>query len=120
MSVRLFHRGARLVLVVQRIAAGDERWWSPHLRVPDWRAILEAQLALLGLPPHTGDAPGVVRCGSGEITWIDRRAWSTIDVRLRRGSEKKRRLVAMALLKAARYARQPRDAQSGGAHAGRQ
>jgi hypothetical protein len=119
MSVRLFHRGARLVFVVRRIGAGDERWWSPHLRVPDWRAVLEAQLALLGLSPHTDAEPGVVRCGSGEITWIDRRAWSTIEVRLHRGSEQKRRLVAMALLKAARYARQPRDTQ-GGAHAGRQ
>ena len=109
MSVRLFHRGARLVIVVRRRAAGEERWWSPHLRVPDWRAVLEAQLMLLGLPPQADAGPGIIRWGSGEIAWIDRRAWSTIDVRLHRGSDQKRRLVAKALLKAARYLR-PRPA----------
>lgn len=105
MSVRLFHRGARLVFVVQRRAAGDEVWWAPHRAPPDWKRILEHQLRLIGLPPGPPAAGPRILTPLGEIDWKPGRRWSIMTLRLRAGSETKRRLVAAALLKAARYAR---------------
>lgn len=107
MSVRLFHRGARLVFVVRRVAPGEERWWSPHLARPDWRAVFVAALELLALP---SDSPteGSLSCRLGQIDWTTECGWSIIALRLNGGSETKRRLVAAALLKAARYSRPDR------------
>lgn len=105
MSVRLFHRGARWVLVVRRTAAGEESWWAPHRALPDWQAIVARQLRLLGLAAEpAGDAPGLIT-PLGQIRWKGGRYWSIIRLRLDSGSEIKRRLVAAALLKAARYSR---------------
>ncbi len=105
MSVRLFHRGARLVLVVRRRAAGDETWWSPHFTGPRWTEILGGQLRLLGLSTDPGTVPGRLILRLGEISWITAPRWSIITLQLQGGSDMKRRLVAAALLKAARYAR---------------
>jgi hypothetical protein len=105
MSVRLFHRGARLVIVAGRGGEGGERWWSPHWTAPDWNAILEPQLQLLGLVPEKSEGLPRLRCRLGEINWIAGRRWSIITLQLSRGSDTKRRLAAAALLKAARYAR---------------
>jgi hypothetical protein len=105
MSVRLFHRDARLVFVVRRFAAGDERWWSPHIAIPDWCAIFSAQLTLLGLDAGPDARGSSLSCRLGHIGWTTSRRWSMIVVRLTKGSDTKRRLVAGALLRAARYAR---------------
>lgn len=105
MSVRLFHRGARLVFVVRRLAPGDVRWWSPSIMPTDWGAILGRQLELLGLPSQRGEGGMSLSCRLGEIDWTIARRWSIIALRLDAGSETKRRLVAAALLRAARYAR---------------
>jgi hypothetical protein len=105
MSIRLFHRGARLVLVVRRRAAGVETWWSPHFTPPGWTEILGGQLQLLGLSPEPAATPGRLAVRLGEINWITASRWSIITLHLRGGSEVKRRLVTGALLKAARYAR---------------
>lgn len=110
MSVRLFHRGARLVFVVRRRAAGEETWWSPHLSAPDWGAILANQLDLLGLPAEAPESPQRLVCRLGEIRWIAARRWSIITLHLHGGSDTKRGLVAGALAKAARYARAARVA----------
>ena len=103
MSVRLFHKGARIVLVGRRDGAGEESWWSPHFARCDWAPILRARLELLALSPlAAGDAE--LACSLGRIKWTAGRYWSTISVRLERGSETKRTMVTAALLKAARYA----------------
>jgi hypothetical protein len=104
MSVALFHRGARLVIVARRRGPGNETWWSPCRRPHDWGSTLGAQLALLGLEPQRG-GPGVLTCRLGRIAWRSGRRWATILVDLDRGSDPKRQLVTAALLKAARYAR---------------
>ena len=109
MSVRLFHRGARLVFVVRRTGPGQVCWWSPSLRSPDWAAILAPQLALLGLPPRRGTEGASLSCRLGNIRWTTARRWSIISVQLEGGSERKRQLVAAALLRAARYARWTAD-----------
>ena len=106
MSVRLFHRGARLVIVVRRVAPGHVCWWSPSFTPPDWGRILARQLALLALPSQPGPSGTSLSCRLGEIDWTVSRRWSIIWLRLEGGSEVKRRLVAAALLRAARYARQ--------------
>ena len=103
MSVRLFHKGARIVLVVRRRSAGVEVWWSPHVAPCDWAPIFRARLELLALSPISeGDA--ALACSLGRIEWTAERYWSRISVRVERGSETKRTLVTAALLKAARYA----------------
>lgn len=105
MSIRLFHRGARLVLVVRRRAAGDETWWAPHVTVPRWTEILGGQLRLLGLSAEPAATAGRLTFRLGEINWITASRWSIITLQLQGGSDVKRRLIAAALLKAARYAR---------------
>ena len=119
MSVRLFHRGARLVLVVRRERPGRETWWAPHQRPHDWATLLARPLSLLGLSPRREALQSVV-CALGRIEWTVGRHWSTIRVDLDRGSEKKRRLVTAALLKAARYALPAASGMRGGEDGNRQ
>lgn len=102
MSVRLFHRGMRLVFVVRRATGGDARWWVPSIRPHDWGTILTRPLALLELDPRP-DGPATISFRLGRMGWTASRCWSTIWLRLDRGSAPKRTLVAAALLKAARY-----------------
>jgi hypothetical protein len=104
MRISLWHREARLVLVVRRRSPGDETWWSPHLRARVWHAILWPALALLASATLDDDG-GALSCGLGRLRWSDRRWWSTIVVELDGCSVRKRQLVSAALLKAARYAR---------------
>lgn len=113
MNVRLFHRGARIVIVFRRTAPGQERWWAPRIRSADWVRILAGELRLLGLPSEP-DGPAALTCRLGRIDWTTTRGWSIITLQLTGGSETKRRLVSAALLKAARYARQPRWARCPG------
>jgi hypothetical protein len=103
MSLRLFHKDARTVIAVRREGAGVEWWWSPHFMPHDWAPILRARLELLALSP-VADGHAALVCSLGRIEWNARRYWSTISVRLERGSDTKRTLVTAALLKAARYA----------------
>ena len=104
MSVRLFHKGARLVLVVRRDAPGNERWWAICRPRHDWLTILSGPLALVGLEPRVA-GPSSLLCRIGRVEWTETRRWATIDLHLNGGSATKRQLVATALLKAARYGR---------------
>ncbi|MGH9385392.1 MAG: hypothetical protein ACRD2N_14010 [Vicinamibacterales bacterium] len=103
MSVRLFHRGARIVLVVRRGSAGVESWCSPHLAPREWAPIFRRRLDVLALSP-VSEGDTALACSIGRIEWTALRYWSTISVRLERGSATRRTLVTAALLKAARYA----------------
>jgi hypothetical protein len=103
-SVRLFHKNARLVFVVSRRTAGHETWWSPHFAARDWGALLQPALQLLALGPDPA-AGGCVKCRLGSVDWTNERYWSTITVRFDTGSPTKRKLVCTALLRAARYRR---------------
>jgi hypothetical protein len=105
MSVRLFHRGARIVLVLRRPAPGQEVWWSPHFGTPDWAAVLGQQLRLLGISFEAAGPAQLALTPAGQIQWQAGRCWSIMRLRLDAGSETKRRLVAAAVLRAARYAR---------------
>lgn len=104
MSVRLFHKGTRIVFVVRRDVAGHERWWSPCRHPHDWGTILRGPLALVGLDPRS-DGPSSLMCRIGRVNWTQARRWATIELHLDGGSATKRQLVATALLKAARYGR---------------
>lgn len=105
MSVRLFHRGARLVLVVRRGGPGEQTWWAPHRGAPDWQTILLRQLRLLGIAAEPDGSRSRLMTPLGQIEWKAGPRWSIMALRLGNGSETKRRLVTAALLKAARYAR---------------
>jgi hypothetical protein len=105
MSVRLFHRGARFVFVLRRDGPGHERWWSPHLAPPDWATILGQQLRLLGISVEVAGSGQLELMPRGQIQWKGGRRWSIMTLRLDTGSDTKRRLVAAALLRAARYSR---------------
>ena len=105
MSVRLFHKDARLVLVTSRNGSAEQVWWSPHLAPRNWAAVFQPALDLLVLAPE-GRAENTVRFRLGSMHWTNARYWSTITLRFDAGSDRKRELVATALLKAARYRRQ--------------
>jgi hypothetical protein len=102
MSIRLCHKGARIVIVVRRGGAGVESWWSPHFAPRDWAPIFQDRLELLALSPLP-DGDSAMACRLGRIVWTNSRCWSRITVQFERGTDVKRTLVAAALLKAARY-----------------
>ena len=102
MSVRLFHKNARIVLVTRREPDGSRAWWSPHRYPRDWREILQPAVDLLALQAEAGTG-SPIRFRLGAIHWTNARYWSTITLRFEAGSARKRDLVARALLKAARY-----------------
>lgn len=102
MSVRLFHKNARIVLVTSRNGSAEQIWWSPHLAPRNWAAVLHPALTLLVLAPE-GRGETTLRFRLGSMHWTNARYWSTITLRFDAGSERKRELVAAALLKAARY-----------------
>jgi len=95
MSVRLFHRGSRCVLVLRRVEEDmrEHRWLAVHVKPHPWDHIFATALQSLDLP----GAAGV------ELHWTGRSYSTTIDLRLTQGSLRKRQLIASALLKAARY-----------------
>jgi hypothetical protein len=95
MSVRLFHRGSRVVLVLGRDESdiSQHRWLAVHYSTHPWDQIFAKAIAILDLTA----APGL------DLHWTVQRYWTKIDVRLTQGSLRKRQLIATALLKAARY-----------------
>ena len=101
MSIRLFHRGAR---VVAPVGSGDgERVWVAFHRAPlAWAELFGPALLLLGFGcERDGEA---VRFGDGgSIHWTRGGMWTTIRLRLPRCSERKAALLASGLLKVARY-----------------
>lgn len=101
MSVRLFHKGARLVLPAP---AGDgvRVWIALHHRPVEWPAIFSGAVSLLGYA-GAPEPDGLV-FKDGSVRWTRGPMWTTIRLRLPSGSPKKQALVAAGLLKAARYA----------------
>ncbi len=131
MSVRLFHRGGRLVVRAGRTGSQVSIWRALHLRPIAWQDVFRPALVLLGFTVETED--GALRfgtgpsttagtnpstmlgAGSGSIHWTRGAFWTTIRVELPRGSPpssmKKMDLLAAALLKAARYRSVATDVQ---------
>lgn len=107
MSVRLFHRGARLVVVLRRREEETtaERWLSLHWAPHSWARIFDTALQRLDLAPQDSTAarPGSIAFSLGGLHWTGGRYWTTIDVRLAQAPARKRQLIAAALLRAARY-----------------
>ena len=101
MSIRLFHRGARIVL---RTSDGDRdfAWCAMHRRAVPWADLFAPALTLVGFTcERDGEA---LRFGDGgRIHWTKGPLWTTIRLRLPPCSEKKAALLEAGLLKAARY-----------------
>jgi hypothetical protein len=102
MSIRLFHRHARLVI---RLPArdGDEVWIALHQRPVAWGGIFVPALALVGIRAEPSEEATLTFAG-GKLIWTRETFWTTIRLHLPPSSAKKRALLAMGLLKAARYA----------------
>lgn len=101
MSVRLFHRGARLVIKVST-AEATHLWIALHRRPVAWPVIFSGAVSLLGYAPAA--EPEGVRFRDGSVRWTPGPMWTTVRLRLPSGSPKKQALVAAGLLRAARYA----------------
>jgi hypothetical protein len=127
MSIRLFHRGGRLVMRSSRASRQASTWRALHLRPVVWEDVFRPALALLGFTvenedgalrfgtsPSTGLGTGpstTAGMSTGSIRWTRGAFWTTIRVQLPACSAKKRDLLAAALLKAARYRSAVTDVQ---------
>jgi hypothetical protein len=110
MSVRLFHRGGRLVMRSRRASQQLSTWRALHLRPVAWEEVFRPALALLGFTVEAKD--GVLRFGeTGSVRWTRGAFWTTIRLQLPTCSPKKGDLLAAALLKAARYRSAATDVQ---------
>ena len=110
MSVRLFHRGGRLVMRTGRSGSQVTTWRALHVRPMAWQDVFGPALELLGFTVETED--GLLRFGeSGSIRWTRGAFWTTIRLQLPTCSPKKGDLLAAALLKAARYRSAATDVQ---------
>jgi hypothetical protein len=105
MSVRLFHRNTRLVIPLRGRDGGD-LWIALHHRPVAWGSVFAPALALVGIRAEASE-DGMLRYDGGKLIWTRETFWTTIRLHLPPCSAKKRALLAMGLLKAARYA-QPR------------
>jgi hypothetical protein len=103
-SIRLFHKGARIVWP-RRPAPGVQVWYVVHRQVVEWEELFAPALRLIGLQPEA--VPGGLRFAAGTIHWRRGALGSTIRVALPGCSERKAALLAAGLLKAARYAPVP-------------
>lgn len=101
MSVRLFHKDARIVIATA-VRGGSTTWYALHRRPVDWSRVFVPALRLLGYRPVP--APAEVRFGDGALRWTAGPLWTTIRLQLPPCPERKAALLASGLLKAARYA----------------
>lgn len=101
MSVRLFHRHARLVIPR---AGGTHTftWLAFHRRPVPWSGIFAPALALVGFAAQR-ESNGLRFGEGGSLRWTNRSLWTTIQLQLPPCPEKKAVLLAAGLLKAARY-----------------
>jgi hypothetical protein len=117
MSIRLFHRGGRLVMRSRRASQQLSTWRALHVRPVVWEDVFRPALALLGFTVEAED--GALRfgtgpsttAGTGSIRWTRGAFWTTIRVQLPVCSARKGELLAAALLKAARYRSAVTDVQ---------
>lgn len=116
MSVRLFHRGGRLVMRTGRTGNQVSTWRALHLRPIAWQDVFRPALELLGFTVEAEN--GALRFGpsqGGSIRWTRGAFWTTIRLQLpacsAQSSSRKADLLAAALLKAARYRSAATDVQ---------
>ena len=101
MSIRLFHRGSRLVI---RIRSEDRAvlWCAFHRHPVDWAQVIAPALSLVGFSAGCR-TDGIDFGTGGSIDWTRGGLWTTIRLRLPACSDRKAALLAAGLLKAARY-----------------
>jgi hypothetical protein len=102
--VRLSFPRSRLVFRLSQ-KRNSWSWCALDRDQSDWSAIFSSVLQLLAI--ETTEFPQRLQLhdGQGEITWHGRWCCTTIHVRLLKFSERKQKLVAAALLKAARHSK---------------
>jgi hypothetical protein len=80
-------------------------WWALHYGQLDWGVIFSSVLRLLDIEVTEFPQRLQLHDDKGEVTWHRRWCCTTIHVRLLKFSERKQKLVAAALLKAARHSK---------------
>jgi hypothetical protein len=78
-------------------------WIAIHPREHDWAAVFSNALDLLMETSQVEPQQISFAEGAGHITWQRTAFWTIIRLDIRAFSEKKRHLLAAALLKSARY-----------------
>jgi hypothetical protein len=81
------------------------RWCALHCSQLDWGAIFSSVFQLLAIELTEFPQRLQLHDGKGEVTWHRRRCCTTIHLQLLKFSEQKQKLVAAALLKAARHSK---------------
>jgi len=102
--VRLWFPKSPLVF---QLSHNDNRWrWCAlDCSQLDWGAIFSSVFQLLAIELTEFPERLQLHDGKGEITWHGRWCCTSIHVRLLKFSERKQKLVAAALLKAARHSK---------------
>ena len=101
-GIRLSFAESRLVFQLPQKGT-LRRWYVLHTDKPNWSAIFARVLGLLEIEAAESAQSLTLAAGAGEVTWHSCRFGTTINMQLLRFSERKQKLVAAALLKAARY-----------------
>jgi hypothetical protein len=99
--VRLSFARGRLVFRLPQ-HGNLRRWYILHRDKPNWSAVFTGVLRLLDMEATASSQSLKLAGDAGEVTWHSRRCGTTINVQLLRFSERKQKLLAAALLKAAR------------------
>lgn len=81
------------------------RWGALHCSQLDWGTIFSTVFRLLAIELTEFPQRLQLHDGKGEVTWRRRWCCTTIHLRLLKFSEQKQKLVAAALLKAARHSK---------------
>jgi hypothetical protein len=102
--VRLSFPRSRLVFRLSQ-KHNSWRWCALQRDQSDWSAIFSSVLQLLAIEVTEFPQRLQLHDGKGEITWHGRWCCTSIHVRLLKFSERKQKLVAAALLKAARHSK---------------
>jgi hypothetical protein len=102
--VRLSFPRSRLVF---QLSQKDDswRWCALHRDQLDWGVIFSSVLQLLAIEVTEFPERLQLQDAKGEVTWHRRWCCTSIHVRLLKFSERKQKLVAAALLKAARHSK---------------
>ena len=80
MSVRLFHRGARLVIRWSQPSPDRVVWCAMHRRPVPWGQVFRPTLRLLGFA--TDEAVAGLRFGTGSLDWTGGPFWTTLRLQL--------------------------------------
>jgi len=108
MSIRIRIIDLRRTFIARVYSRDSDRrsrqvWLAIHPQERDWAAVFRNALDLLMETSQVERQQIIFAEGAGHIAWQRTAFWTIIRLHMSAFSEKKRRLIAAALLKSARY-----------------